>query len=69
MKTVRTPWIGFKVLAAGAIKPQAGFRYAFENGADFIAVGMLDFFVKENVETARQVLADPIIQNRSRPWA
>jgi hypothetical protein len=69
MKTVRTPWIGFKVLAAGAIKPQAGFRYAFENGADFLAVGMLDFFVKENVEIARQVLADPGIQGRLRPWA
>ncbi len=69
MKTMRTPWIGFKVLAAGAIKPQAGFRYAFENGADFLAVGMLDFFVKENVEIARQVLADPGIQDRPRPWA
>jgi len=69
MKTVRTPWIGFKVLAAGAIKPQAGFRYAFENGADFLAVGMLDFFVKENVEIARQVLGDPGIQDRLRPWA
>ncbi len=69
MKKVRTPWIGFKVLAAGAIKPQAGFRYAFENGADFLAVGMLDFFVKENVEIARQVLADPVIHDRPRPWA
>jgi len=69
MKTVETPWIGFKVLAAGAISPQAGFRYAFGNGADFLAVGMLDFFVKENVEIARQVLSDPEIQNRPRPWA
>ncbi len=69
MKTVQTPWIGFKVLAAGAIKPQEGFRYAFGNGADFLAVGMLDFFVKEDVEIARQVLSDPEIQNRTRPWA
>jgi len=69
MKTVRTPWIGFKVLAAGAIKPQAGFRFAFENGADFLAVGMLDFFVKENVEIARQVLSDAGIRDRPRPWA
>jgi hypothetical protein len=30
---------------------------------------MLDFFVKENVEIARQVLSDPEIQNRPRPWA
>lgn len=69
MRTVQTPWIGFKVLAAGAIKPQAGFRYAFENGADFLAVGMLDFFVEENVEIAIKILADPEIRNRPRPWA
>lgn len=69
MKTTSTPWIGFKVLAAGAIKPEDGFRFAFQNGADFIAVGMLDFFVKENVEMARQVLADPDVVNRSRQWA
>jgi hypothetical protein len=69
MKTVRTPWIGFKVLAAGAIPPKEGFKYAFQNGADFLAVGMLDLFVQENVEAVRQVLSDTEIQNRTRPWA
>jgi hypothetical protein len=29
--------------AAGAIEPQVGFMYAFDNGADFICVGMYDF--------------------------
>ncbi|UCD51989.1 MAG: hypothetical protein JSW27_04990, partial [Phycisphaerales bacterium] len=33
MKTVKTPWIAFKVLAAGAHHPSDGFKYAYENGA------------------------------------
>jgi hypothetical protein len=36
MKTVKKPWFAFKVLAAGAIEPKDGFRFAFENGTDFI---------------------------------
>lgn len=59
------PWIAFKVLAAGAIPPQSGFKYAFENGADFIAVGMFDFEVNEDVQAARQAL-DGL--QRQRPW-
>ena len=51
MKTVTKPWIAFKVLAAGAIMPQQGFTYAFKNGADFIAVGMLDFQVRGDCTT------------------
>jgi hypothetical protein len=62
---VTKPWIAFKVLAAGAIPPQKGFRYAFENGADFILVGMFDWQVAENVQIAQQVLAGV---NRLRPW-
>lgn len=69
MRTTTVPWIGFKVLAAGAIHPREGFRYAFQNGADFLAVGMLDFWVKENVQIAREILADPDIRERDRPWA
>ena len=69
MKGARTPWIGFKVLAAGAIQPRDGFRYAFKHGADFLAVGMLDLFVKENVQVAREILSDPQVQRRIRPWA
>ena len=37
------PWIAFKVLAAGAIHPEVGFRFALEGGADFLCVGMYDF--------------------------
>ncbi len=66
MKSVSKPWIAFKVLAAGAITPQDGFSYAFSSGADFIAVGMFDFQVKENCEIAARVLAES--KQRARPW-
>ncbi len=66
MQTVKKPWIAFKVLAAGAYLPQQGFKYAFESGADFIAVGMLDFQIKEHCELARKFVRDT--QQRKRPW-
>jgi uncharacterized membrane protein YphA (DoxX/SURF4 family) len=52
----RVPVMGFKVLAAGALKPEDGFRWAFENGADFICVGMFDFQVVEDVNITIDIL-------------
>jgi len=66
MKDVKKPWIAFKVLAAGAIPPRDGFKYAFENGADFICVGMFDFQVQKDVVIAKSILSKEFARNR--PW-
>ncbi len=66
MAELRRPWIAYKVLAAGAIHPRAGFQHAFNNGADFIAVGMFDFQVTENVTVVNDALRET--QNREREW-
>ena len=36
MATVHTPWVAFKVMAAGAIPPEKAFNFAYRGGADFI---------------------------------
>jgi len=68
MRTVNKPWIAFKVLAAGAIHPRDGFRFAFENGADFLNVGMFDFQVREDALLARDTVAEITSKGRNRPW-
>ena len=70
MATVKKPWIAFKILAAGAIQPRAGFPYAFNNGADFILVGMFDWQIEEDVKLARRVFAAATSpeSKRTRPW-
>ena len=65
MKDLEEPWIAFKVLAAGAIQPEEGFTYAFNNGADFICVGMYDFQIIDDVNITLDVLSKV---ERNRPW-
>jgi hypothetical protein len=48
------------------LPPASGFRYAFENGADFICVGMFDFQVAQDAELVRKIL--PETQTRHRDW-
>jgi hypothetical protein len=67
MQDLKVPWIAFKVLAAGAIPPEEGFRDAFQNGADFICVGMFDFQVEQDVGIARKSVEEA--KGRKRPWA
>lgn len=66
MKKVEKPWIAYKVMAAGAIHPKEAFRFAYENGADFICAGMFDFQVREDVLLAKDILSGNL--NRQRPW-
>ncbi len=62
----RVPVMGFKVLAAGALKPEDGFRWAFENGSDFICVGMFDFQIVNDVNITIDILKN--LDNRNRGW-
>ncbi len=66
MADLKRPWIAYKVLAAGAIHPHVGFKHAFNNGADFVAVGMFDFQVAENVSVLAKAVKEA--DNREREW-
>ncbi len=63
---IKKPFVAYKVLAAGAIHPRDGFKYAFEKGADFICVGMYDFQLKEGTNIAKATLNGKL--DRSRDW-
>ncbi len=65
MNSLEEPWIAYKVLAAGAIQPKDGFQYAFDNGADFICVGMYDFQIVDDCNIALDSLKNI---KRKRPW-
>jgi hypothetical protein len=43
-----------------------GFRYAYENGADFVCAGMFDFQVREDTISAKNILNSNV--TRQRPW-
>jgi hypothetical protein len=60
------PVMGFKILAAGAIEPEDGFNWAFQNGADFICVGMFDFQIVNDVNITIDVLNN--LNSRKRQW-
>lgn len=66
MENTPVPWIAFKVLAAGAVPPREGFRFAFENGADFVCAGIFDFQVREDAALAVEILTN--LPPRRRPW-
>lgn len=58
------PWIAFKTLAAGAVHPREGFKFALEGGADFLCVGMYDFQVIEDVNIYTDIVKNPIERSR-----
>jgi len=69
VKNTTVPVMGFKVLAAGALEPADGFRWAFNNGADFICVGMFDFQIVEDVNICIDTLQEVNAKNsRQRAW-
>ena len=65
-QNIDVPFFGFKVLAAGAIPPAEGLRWAFENGADFVCLGMYDFQVVDDVNLTLEILEE--LGERPRPW-
>ena len=68
MSKIKKSWIAYKVLAAGGVHPMDGFKYALENGADFLCVGMLDFQIQQNVSIVKENLANLEKSGRKRPW-
>jgi hypothetical protein len=66
MRSVARPWVAFKVMAAGAIRPEVGFNFAFRRGADFVIAGMFDFQVAADVAHAVKALRRARV--RDRPW-
>ena len=66
VERAKVPVMGFKVLAAGAIKPEDGFNWAFKNGADFICVGMFDFQIVNDVNITIDTLNN--LNGRTRNW-
>ncbi len=66
MQERKEPWIAFKTLAVGVIPPAEAFQYAFDNGADFICVGMFEWQIVNDVNIAGDAIKNAA--NRPRPW-
>jgi uncharacterized membrane protein YphA (DoxX/SURF4 family) len=66
MQGLKEPWIAFKTMAAGSIKPEEAFPYCLNRGADFLCVGMYDFQIVEDVNTALNAFNN--VKGRKRPW-
>ncbi|MBN2411492.1 DoxX family protein [candidate division KSB1 bacterium] len=64
MNSLKQPMIAFKVMAAGSIPPESGFRFAFENGVDFICAGMYDFQMVKDVNIALDILNGDSMRNK-----
>ncbi len=62
----RSPGLPSRRLPRSAILPKSGFKYAFENVADFIAVGMFHFQIAEDTAAVREVLEKT--SQRQRQW-
>jgi len=58
MAQSKVPWVAFKILAAGRIEPEEGFRHALQAGAHFLCVGMFDFQVEDNARLAKKLMAE-----------
>ena len=65
MASVVEPWVAFKVMAAGAIRPNVAFTHAFRH-ADFVLAGMFDFQIEGDVKLAIESIKKA--QNRQRLW-
>jgi hypothetical protein len=65
VQKTKVPVMGFKVLAAGAIHPSDGFKWAFENGADFVCVGMFDFQIVSDVNICIDTLSKLELRTRA----
>lgn len=66
VRHLKKPFVAFKVFAAGAIDPESGLSWAFDNGADFVCAGMLDFQIAQDINISHKAISKA--QNRPRPW-
>ncbi len=66
MRELEQPWVAFKTLAAGSIRPEDAFEYCIRKGADFLCVGMYDFQIIEDVNIALDAFQN--VKDRPRPF-